>query len=184
MLLCLVVCLTLLASFFLPSHLSLKNMYIHVQREIHTHTHIHNNTVPHLSLKHVCMCILNSRAWYSTDDSCMCILNSRAWYSTDDSFPKATPSALSYAHGVPLQGVYATDSFKAVYTSSCIHVSSECTQQRPRLPFSAHPHVAAPPRTAVALTGTALKAFGFDYCAVQLAVHRRSCAAASLSYAE
>ena len=29
-LLCLVVCLTLLASFFLPSHLSFKNMYVDI----------------------------------------------------------------------------------------------------------------------------------------------------------
>ena len=38
------VCLTLLASFFLPSHLSFKNMYIHL--------HVH---VVHLNIVHVCI---------------------------------------------------------------------------------------------------------------------------------
>ena len=34
------VCLTLLASFFLPSHLSFKNMYMYMHRPVHTCTHI------------------------------------------------------------------------------------------------------------------------------------------------
>ena len=52
------VCLTLLASFFLPSHLSFKNMYLtytfishahththtHTRTHTHTHTHIHTHT--------------------------------------------------------------------------------------------------------------------------------------------
>ena len=37
-LLCLVVCMTLLASFFLPSHLSFKHVHLHL---LCTHVHVH-----------------------------------------------------------------------------------------------------------------------------------------------
>ena len=43
------VCLTLLASFFLPSHLSFKNMYIHVHAQMHVHVY-----VVHVYVVHVC----------------------------------------------------------------------------------------------------------------------------------
>ena len=43
------VCLTLLASFFLPSHLSLKrvHVYIHTHSHSHSHTHTHTHTYIH-----------------------------------------------------------------------------------------------------------------------------------------
>ena len=46
MLLCLVVCLTLLASFFLPSHLSLKHVHVHVHAHVHDSTHVHVHDSP------------------------------------------------------------------------------------------------------------------------------------------
>ena len=42
------VCLTLLASFFLPSHLSFKNMYMYIYTrhvKIHCDSHIYVNTI-------------------------------------------------------------------------------------------------------------------------------------------
>ena len=46
-LLCFVVCLTLLASLILPSHLSLKHVYTHAHTHTHTHTHSYTHTHTH-----------------------------------------------------------------------------------------------------------------------------------------
>ena len=58
LLLCVVVCLTLLASFFLPSHLSLKHVHVHQSRWSDSHLEwVWPATLSFSSVQCVCVCV-------------------------------------------------------------------------------------------------------------------------------
>ena len=56
-LLCLVVCLTLLASFFLPFHPSL-NMYVYSSAKLVLHLYAHVNVDVHVHVHRVSICVM------------------------------------------------------------------------------------------------------------------------------